>query len=321
MPVALIIGISGQDGAYLAKLLIDNGYTVIGTSRDHEVSRFHGLDVMGVRQQVQLTSMAPNDFRSVYKVLKETSPDEIYNLAGQSSVGLSFEQPVEAHESISISVLNILECLRLMGSSARFYNAGSSECFGHTEIPATEDTPFRPRSPYATAKATAFWTVKNYRDAYGMPVCTGILFNHESPLRPARFVTRKIVDAVARIAAGDTERLSLGNLDISRDWGWAPDYVKAMWLMLQQARMEDYVIATGAHYSLQYFLETAFHEVGLDWRDHTDANSSFMRPLDIPVSCGDPGKANSQLGWRAEVRFEDMVARLVKAARARLAAS
>jgi GDPmannose 4,6-dehydratase len=313
MPVALIIGISGQDGAYLAKLLLGKGYSVIGTSRDQEQGRFGNLDLLRIRDQVRLTSMATNDFRSIYKTVRESNPDEIYNLAGQTSVGLSFEQPMEAHESINLSVLNILECLRLMGSKARFYNAGSSECFGDTVEPAHEETAFRPRSPYATAKATAFWTVANYREAYGMPACSGILFNHESPVRPNHFVTRKIVDAAVRIAAGSKERLSLGNIDIHRDWGWAPEYVEAIWQMMQAPVLEDYVIATGQSYPLSGFLEAAFRHVGLNWLDHTDTNPALLRPLDITISRANPAKAADKLGWRAKVGFDELVDRLVTA--------
>lgn len=315
MPVALIIGISGQDGAYLARLLVDKGYSVIGTSRDQGQGRFANLDLLRVRDEVRLTSMVTNDFRSIYKTLRECDPDEIYNLAGQTSVGLSFEQPMEAHESINLSVLNILECLRLMGSRAKFYNAGSSECFGDTPDPADEASAFRPRSPYATAKATAFWTVANYREAYGMPACTGILFNHESPLRPGHFVTRKIVDAAVRIAAGSRERLSLGNIDIQRDWGWAPEYVDAIWRMMQQPVMDDYVIATGTSRPLSDFLDLAFRAVGLSWQDHTDTHPALLRPLDISVSRANPAKAAEKLGWRAEVGFEELVDRLVSASR------
>lgn len=330
MPVALIIGISGQDGAYLAKLLVEKGYSVIGTSRDHEVSRFHGLDVLGVRNQVRLTSMAPNDFRSVYRVLRETSPDEIYNLAGQSSVGLSFEQPVEAHESISISVLSILECLRLMGGHTRFYNAGSSECFGQTSGPASEETPFRPRSPYATAKAAAFWTVKNYRDAYAMSVCTGILFNHESPLRPARFVTRKITRAVANIQEGVQHTLHIGNLDARRDWGHARDYVEGMWRILQQPHPDDYVLATGETHSVREFVELAFAEVGrqiiwtgagVDEQGLDGATGAvlvsidprYFRPTEVDSLVGDPTKARVELGWSHRTPFHALVREMVLA--------
>ncbi|HEY9599617.1 MAG TPA: GDP-mannose 4,6-dehydratase, partial [Cyanophyceae cyanobacterium] len=223
MKRALICGVSGQDGAYLAKLLLDQGYTVCGTSRDAQISSFRNLVSLGIRDQIKLESAVLTDFRSVLQVLMKVQPDEIYNLAGQSSVGLSFEQPVETLESISIGTLNLLEAIRFTGAPIKFYNAGSSECFGDIgDQAADEMTPFRPRSPYAAAKAAAFWQVANYREAYGIFACSGILFNHESPLRPQRFVTQKIVSAACRIAKGSQEKLYLGNVNIQRDWGWAP---------------------------------------------------------------------------------------------------
>jgi GDPmannose 4,6-dehydratase len=232
---ALICGVSGQDGAYLARCLLGRGYEVYGTSRDAEVRSFANLARLGIAGQVATQSMASNDFRSVLQVLSRVDPDEIYSLAGQSSVGLSFEQPVETLESISMGTLNLLEAMRFLGKPMRLYSAGSGECYGDTGgARATEDTPFRPRSPYAVAKATAHWLVANYREAYGLHASTGILFNHESPLRSRRFVTRKIVAAACAIAGGSRERLTLGNVEIHRDWGWAPEYVEAMWRMLQQ---------------------------------------------------------------------------------------
>jgi len=216
---ALICGISGQDGAYLARLLLDKGYEVVGTSRDAQVGRFENLSRLGVRDRVQLESMAPNDFRSVLNVLRRTDPEEVYNLSGQSSVGLSFEQPVETLESMAFGTINLLEAMRYLDRPIRLYSAGSSECFGDTGgSAANEQTPFRPRSPYAVAKSAAHWLVANYRDAYGLHASTGILFNHESPLRPERFVTKKIVAAAVRIAGGERSRLTLGNIEIKRDW-------------------------------------------------------------------------------------------------------
>ena len=225
MKKALIIGVSGQDGAYLAEFLLKKGYEVHGTSRDHEVWTFRNLEKLGIKDQVKLTSMVTSDFRSVLTALQKAEADEIYNLAGQTSVGMSFAYPVETFDSILIGTMNLLECIRLLKQPVKFYNAGSSEVFGNTPEPATETTPYHPRSPYATAKAAAHYAVTNYREAYGLFACTGILFNHESPLRPQRFVTSKIVSTAARIAAGSREVLKLGNLDIYRDWGWAPDYV------------------------------------------------------------------------------------------------
>ncbi|MDO9023520.1 GDP-mannose 4,6-dehydratase, partial [Zwartia sp.] len=213
----------------MASLLLNKGYDVVGTSRDASASRFEGLQRLGIYSEVEKTSMAINDFRSVLHTVKRYAPDVIYNLAGQTSVGLSFDQPVETMESIAGGTLNMLEALRFADRPIRFYNAGSSECFGDTgDSPADENTPFHPRSPYAVAKSSAHWLVRNYREAYGLFACTGILFNHESPLRPERFVTQKIVKSAARIARGDSGRLRLGNIEVKRDWGWAPDYVEAM---------------------------------------------------------------------------------------------
>ena len=269
MSKALICGISGQDGAYLARLLLEKGYEVFGTSRDAQAADFHNLVSLGIRRSIYLESLALKDLRSVLQTLKTVRPDEVYNLSGQSSVGLSFEQPVETLESIAQATLNLLEAIRFMERPLRLYNACSSECFGDTGASvADEDTPFRPRSPYATAKATAFWEVANYREAYGLFACSGILFNHESPLRPERFVTQKIVAAACRIHAGSNEKLFLGDINIQRDWGWAPEYVEAMWQMLQQPQPDDFVIATGESDTLEEFVYHAFSSVGLHWRDH-----------------------------------------------------
>jgi GDPmannose 4,6-dehydratase len=312
--VALIVGVSGQDGAYLARLLLEQGYVVHGTSRDAAVARFDGLTTLGVHDRVTLHSMSPTDFQSVVQVMERVAPHEIYNLSGQSSVALSFSQPVETLESIALGTLNMQEAMRRVGRSARFYNAGSSECFGDVGMQAAnEQTAFRPRSPYGVAKAAAFSLVANYRESYGLFACSGILFNHESPLRPARFVTRKITAAAARIRAGSGERLTLGNLAIRRDWGWAPDYVEAMWRILQQDKPDDFVIATGEAHSLEEFASTAFANVGLDWHDHVDHDPSLIRPSDIAYSRGDPGKADDVLDWRAGVGFKDIVARMVDA--------
>jgi GDPmannose 4,6-dehydratase len=311
---ALICGISGQDGAYLAKLLIDKGYDVQGTARDAQMGTFYNLQQIGVKEKITFHSMAPNDFRSVLQVLSKVQPDEIYNLAGQSSVGLSFDQPVETLESISIGTLNLLEAIRFTGRPIKLYNAGSSECFGNTGgHPADEETPFRPRSPYAVAKATAFWEVANYREAYSLFACTGILFNHESPLRPERFVTKKIVKAACRIAAGNPEKLHLGNISIARDWGSAEEYVEAMWLMLQQEQPEDFVIATGETNTLEDFVAAVFQAVGLDWRDHVVSDPALLRPSEIMVSRGNPAKALQKLGWRATRKMRDVIKLIIDA--------
>ncbi len=317
-PTALICGISGQDGAYLAQLLLLKGYRVIGTARDAQMSRFDNLDRLGIRQQVTLVSMALNDFRSVLQVMSRHQPAEVYNLAGQSSVGLSFEQPVETLESISIGTLNLLENIRFLDKGIRLYNASSGECFGDTsDTPANEETPFRPRSPYAVAKAAAFWEVANYREAYGLFACSGLLFNHESPLRPERFVTSKIIHAACRIAAGSGEKLSLGNISVQRDWGWAPEYVEAMWRMLQQDAPDDYVIATGETHSLEAFVAETFAQLGLDWREHVEQNPEFLRPTDIMISRANPAKAERRLGWKARHVMQDVVRLMLDHHRAR----
>lgn len=309
---ALICGVGGQDGAYLAQLLLRKGYEVWGSSRDAQVTDFRNLRRLGLAGQVQLCSMAPTDFRSVLSALTRSAPDEVYFLAGQSSVGLSFEQPVETLESISVGTLNMLEAIRFLGGKIKLYHASSSECFGDVgQRPANEDTPFHPRSPYAVAKASAHWMVANYREAYGLYACSGILFNHESPLRPARFVTRKIVDCALRIANGSTEKLQLGRLDIVRDWGWAPEYVDAMWRMLQQERAEDFVIATGVTVSLQEFVKEVFASLGLKADEHVVSERQLYRPSDIAWSQGNANRARERLGWVAQIKMPELAKRLV----------
>jgi GDPmannose 4,6-dehydratase len=311
---ALIIGISGQDGAYLAQLLLGKGYEVFGTSRDSTLNPFGSLARLGLRERVTLLSTSPVDFRSVITALTKANPDEVYNLSGQSSVGLSFDQPVETMESICIGTLNLLEAIRFTGKPIRLYNSGSGESFGNTGgRPADEETAFRPRSPYAVAKAAAHFEVANYREAYGLFACSGILFNHESPLRPERFVTRKIVAAAARISRGSEEQLRLGNMDISRDWGWAPDYVDAMWRMLRADRPDDFVIATGQTRSLRDFVDAAFRAVGLDWHDHVAVDQALMRPSDLGGNFANPAKAERALGWRAQVGMDELVRRMIAA--------
>jgi GDPmannose 4,6-dehydratase len=312
MKRALITGISGQDGAYLAKYLLELGYEVWGTSRDAQVASFRNLKRLGIKEQVRLESLAVNDFRSVLQVLAKVQPDEVYNLGGQTSVSLSFQQPVETLESISVSTLNFLECIRFIGRPIRFYNAGSSECYGDLNgAPANELTPFRPRSPYAVAKATAYWQVANYREAYGLCACSGILFNHESPLRLERFVTKKIALAAARIAHGLQKELTLGNTAVWRDWGWAPEYVQAMHSMLQLSEPQDFVIATGLSCSLQEFVEVAFQHVGLDPHKHVKIDKDLFRPTEIEIGRGDASKAASVLNWRAVTKMPEVAKLLV----------
>lgn len=313
MKKALICGISGQDGAYLSRLLLEKGYEVYGTSRDAQVCNFSNLKTLGIRDQIKVCSMVPTDFRSVLQVITRISPDEIYNLAGQSSVGFSFQQPFETMESVTLGTLNLLEVIRYLDTPVKFYNAGSSECFGNTHGKAAdEDTAFRPRSPYAVAKAAAHWEVANYRESYGLFACTGILFNHESPLRPRRFVTRKIIASACEIAHGSAKILELGNIDIQRDWGWAPEYVDAMWRMLQLDEAEDFVIATGESSSLKDFCKIAFAELGLNWQEHVKINESYFRPSEIMYGGGNATKAKQKLNWNAEVKMADVVKRMVR---------
>ena len=305
---ALICGVSGQDGAHLAALLLNKGYEVYGTSRDAESANFDGLSRLGIRERVTVLSVTTTDPQAVLQAIVQTEPDEIYNLSGQSSVGLSFAQPVETFNSLCISTLNLLEALRYCGKPIRLYNACSSECFGNTSLTgADEDTPFRPRSPYAAAKAAAFWQVANYREGYGVYAVSGLLFNHESFLRPPHFVTQKVVTAAKAIAAGARSKLRLGNMLIRRDWGWAPEYVEAMWLMLQQETPKDFVIATGSNHSLEEFVAEAFGYLNLDWRSHVEFDVSLARPTELAVSCGNPTRALEQLGWRARMGMHEVV--------------
>jgi GDPmannose 4,6-dehydratase len=305
---ALILGVAGQDGCYLARLLLQKGYEVVGTSRDAMAASFANLDRLGIRGEVLTASAAINDFRSVLNVVQRHRPDEIYNLAGQTSVGLSFEQPVETMESIAAGTLNVLEAIRFVDRPIRFYNAGSGECFGDTgDAPADEQTAFWPRSPYAVAKSSAHWLVRNYRESHGLHGCTGILFNHESPLRPERFVTQKIVRAAARISAGSKEKLRLGNMGIKRDWGWAPEYVEAMWLIMQQKQPDDFVVATGRSESLEYFTARAFAYFDLDWHEFVTIEEGLFRPSDIGTSSGNPAKATETLGWSARTDVDGVI--------------
>ena len=322
MRKALICGISGQDGSYLAQFLLTKGYEVYGSSRDAQAASFKNLVRLGIRDQVKVESVSLTDFRSVIQALAKIQPDEVYNLAGQSSVGLSFEQPVETLESMSFGILNLLEAIRFTGRPIRLYNSGSSECFGDTNgLAADENTPFRPRSPYAVAKATAFWEVANYREAYGLFACSGICSNHESPLRAERYVTRKIVAAACRIAAGSREKLRLGNIQISRDWGWAPEYVAVMWRMLQEERPDDFVIATGETHTLEEFLGLVCSGVNLDWREHVVLDPALMRPSELLVSRSDPRKAQSLLGWKAKFVMKDVIRMMIESERPRVKAS
>lgn len=313
MKKALIIGVSGQDGALLTKYLLENNYQVHGTSRDSSSNNFANLKILNVLDKVTLHSMSLLNFRSVQQTILKIQPDEIYNLAGLTSVGLSFNEPVDTIESIAIGTLNILEVIRFFKLDVKFYNAGSSECFGNTEgIPASEKTPFNPSSPYAVSKATAFWLVANYREAYNIFACSGILFNHESFLRPDYFVTKKIIKSVCAIKNGSEEYLKIGRIDISRDWGWAPEYVIPMHLMLQQDVPEDYVISTGKMTTLEKFIELSFNYLDLDYKDFIEFDESLIRPVDIVQSIGNPNKARVNLGWAAKSQIEDIIQMMIE---------
>ncbi len=310
---AVIFGISGQDGSYLANFLLSKDYKVYGSSRDEENSNFNNLEKLGIKNKIQFVTSAVEDFSNVSNIIKESLPDEIYYLAGQSSVALSFEKPAETLNSNILGILNVLEACRLMDKEIRVYYAGSSECFGDTRgLAATEKTPFHPQSPYAVAKTSAFWLVNNYRTAYNLFICTGILFNHESPLRPKSFVTQKIVLTAHRISNGSDEKLELGRLDISRDWGWAREYVEAMWLMLQKKSPEDFVIATGQTHSLEEFVEEVFTQLGLNWQNHVEINNTLMRPTDIAISKADPSKAMQKLNWQAKYKMREVVQMMIE---------
>lgn len=310
---ALIVGISGQDGSYLSRLLLEEGFEVYGSSRDAEVTSFSGLKKLGILDRVKLVSMSLTDFRSTMQVILDLKPDYIFNLAGQSSVGLSFMQPVETLESISLGTLNILEVIRFHKLNVKFYNASSSECFGNIKSEyADESTPFHPSSPYAVAKSAAYWQVSNYRSAYNLFACSGILFNHESPLRHERFVTKKIIKAACRIAKGSDEILKLGNISIVRDWGWAPDFVKAMFMILEYEKPEDFVIATGKAISLEEFVKITFEQLNLDYKKYIEIDESLFRPDELMYIKGNPDKALKLLGWKPIFYVEDVIKNMIQ---------
>lgn len=310
-----MIGVTGQDGAYLAKLLLDQGIRVIGTSRDTAKANLTGLQTTGALDLIDLVSVDSANVETMVAFYEHHRPHFIFNLGGQSSVGESFKRPAETITSIIDTTAALLETMRRTGSNARFYNAGSSESFGDTErLPATSTSALRPLSPYGVAKASAAMLVKSYRESFGLYAVTGHLFNHESPLRPYRFVTAKIVRSAAAIAAGSRQTLSLGELNIARDWGWAPEYVDAMARMLVQDEPVDLVVATGTTMTLAKFVEYAFSWFGLDWRNYVDSDPTLARPNELQSSCGDPSQAASILGWRAQTYGEKLVGKLCEAA-------
>ena len=309
---ALITGITGQDGSYLADLLLAKGYEVAGMVRRSSTETFERI--AHVRQRLSLVQADLLDATSLAQALRDTQPDEIYNLAAQSFVPTSWSQPVLTGEFTGLGVVRMLEAVREVCPGARFYQASSSEMFGKVrEVPQNELTPFHPRSPYAVAKTYGHYITVNYRESYGLYAVSGILFNHESPRRGREFVTRKISDGVARIKLGLEEELRLGNLDAQRDWGFAGDYVRAMWSMLQQEQPEDYVVATGRTHSVKEFLEIAFDHVGLHWRDYVVQDPRFMRPAEVDQLVGDASKAREQLGWEPSMSFEELVRTMVDA--------
>ena len=320
MPTALITGVTGQDGAYLAQLLLGRGYKVVGLMRRTASSDVIGerLRWLGVLDQVELVDGNMTDLSSLIRIIQTHKPDEIYNLAAQSFVAASWQQPLLTGTVTALGVGNILEAVRIARPEARFYQASSSEMFGLIQEPMqSERTPFYPRSPYGVAKLYGHWMTVNYRESFGLHASSGILFNHESPLRGIEFVTRKVTDGVARIKLGLAQELLLGNLDAKRDWGHARDYVRAMHLMLQQAAADDYVIATGQTTSIRDLCRTAFSHVSLNYEDHVKTDPRFMRPAEVDVLLGDAGKARQQLGWSPEVSLDEMVAEMVDADLAR----
>lgn len=313
MKRALITGITGQDGTYLAKFLLDKNYEVYGTYRRVSTPNFWRLRYLEIFDKIHLIPAELNDAGSINEAIKISEPDEVYNLAAQSFVGASFEQPIGTGVVTGLSVTRILEAIRQINPDIKFYQASTSELFGKgNKTVQNENTPFSPSSPYAAAKLYGYWMTKIYREGYNLFACNGILFNHESPLRGLEFVTRKISNGVAKIALGIEKELILGNLDAKRDWGYAPDYVEAMWLMLQHNIPDDYVIATNESHSVKEFVELAFEVVGLDWQKYVRADKRFFRPLDVEFLQGDYSKAKKKLHWEPKVRFNELVKILVK---------
>jgi GDPmannose 4,6-dehydratase len=316
---ALITGITGQDGSYLAELLLNKGYEVHGIKRrsssfntsriDEVLPDWHERDA---RLFVHFADLS--DSTSLVKLLYRLQPDEIYHLGAQSHVKVSFEIPEYTGDITALGTTRLLEAIRETGIKTKFYQASSSEMFGQaSEVPQRENTPFRPRSPYACSKVYAYWTTVNYREGYGLFACNGILFNHESPRRGETFVSRKITRAIARIRAGIQNKLYLGNLEAKRDWGYAPEYVEAMWLMMQRDNPEDFVVATGETHTVRDFVETAFGHAGLDWKQNVEVDSRYFRPTEVDILQGDAGKAERLLGWRPKVKFHDLVRLMVDA--------
>jgi GDPmannose 4,6-dehydratase len=306
MKSALITGITGQDGSYLAELLLDKGYKVSGLVR--RLSTPNYTRISHIMDRIEIYDGDLSDTMSLVNALERSKPDEVYNLAAQSFVATSWQQSILTGDYTGIGVTRLLEAVRMVNSKIRFYQASSSEMYGKVlAVPQNEDTPFYPRSPYAVAKVYGHYITVNYRESYGMYCVSGILFNHESPRRGIEFVTRKITDGVGKIKTGKAKKLYLGNLDAKRDWGYAKDYVEAMWLMLQQPKPEDFVIATGEAHTVQEFCELAFGQAGLDWREHVEIDPKFVRPAEVDLLLGDPAKARNKLGWAPKTSFKELV--------------
>ncbi|QFZ91670.2 GDP-mannose 4,6-dehydratase [Synechococcus elongatus] len=313
MRKALISGITGQTGAYLAHYLVKSGYHVIGGSRDSGSANLERLRALRILNEVEIVSLAPADFRSVLQAIRTFQPNEIYYLAGQTSVGLSFEQPFESFESIAIGTLNFLEAIRILELDCRFFNAGSTECFGEsTDLVITEESAMKPISPYAVAKATSFWITRNYRKSYGLFACTGLLSNHESPLRPTRFVTSKIVQSIRSIQMGTQAYLELGNLNIARDWGWAADYVDAIYRMTTASQADDYIIATGTTHSLIDLIEKLCRMADLEPTKIIKTDPKLLRPSDLSTATLSADKIKRDLNWTAKTDFSLLVSKLFK---------
>ena len=308
MKKALICGINGQDGSYLANFLINKNYKVYGTTRKIKKNKFENLKLLGIKDKVHILQMNSYNYKNTLSILKKTNASEIYFLSGQSSVGKSFKFAKNSIVNDTVSVINILEASKNIKLKKKLFFAGSGQCFGDTKNKkANESTAFNPVSPYSIGKTSQYYAVKNYRETFSLFACTGILFNHESPLRPEKFVTKKIITAVHRIANGSKEKLFLGKLDISRDWGWAPDYVKAMWMMLQQKKPEDYIIATGKNYQLKDFVKEAFAYKKLNWRDYVKIDKKYNHIIDIKSNIANPYKINKFLKWKTKIYMKDVI--------------
>ncbi len=312
-PTAIITGITGQDGAYLSRLLLHKGYRVHGIIRDSAHPDLRNLAILGIQDQVKLHPANLMDLTNLAVLLERIAPHEIYHLAAQSSVGRSFAQPIDTIEFNTMSTLNLLEAMRLCGLPARFYQASSSEMFGRApRLPVNEETAMHPVSPYGISKAASHWIAVNYRESHGMFCACGILFNHESCLRAPHFVTKKIISTAVAISRGQAQTLKLGNLEVARDWGYAPEYVRAMWLMLQQHRPDDYIIATNQAHTLRQFVEAVFQYLGLECRRYLREDPALYRPSELDIIYGDPAKARRELGWHYQMSFHDLIARLVE---------